>query len=156
MQKGAEVSAPFSELAEWTGLEPATPGVTGRYSNQLNYHSSSCSIATPQRGRTIPVCRQAVNHFAEIPWLIFTAASLAGVSAVYEITPVRKKFSLPAAIVAGCAENSRAGGAFASRQNQGRHSYPTGANRIKCRSQTLSIGHRFLAFHPEPFYFIFR
>ena len=26
-------------LAEWTGLEPATPGVTGRYSNQLNYHS---------------------------------------------------------------------------------------------------------------------
>ena len=29
----------FSFLAEWTGLEPATPGVTGRYSNQLNYHS---------------------------------------------------------------------------------------------------------------------
>ena len=26
-------------LAEWTGLEPATTGVTGRYSNQLNYHS---------------------------------------------------------------------------------------------------------------------
>ena len=29
----------LSFLAEWTGLEPATPGVTGRYSNQLNYHS---------------------------------------------------------------------------------------------------------------------
>jgi hypothetical protein len=29
----------FNFLAEWTGLEPATPGVTGRYSNQLNYHS---------------------------------------------------------------------------------------------------------------------
>ena len=28
-------------LAEWTGLEPATPGVTGRYSNRLNYHSAS-------------------------------------------------------------------------------------------------------------------
>jgi hypothetical protein len=28
------------EMAEWTGLEPATPGVTGRYSNQLNYHSA--------------------------------------------------------------------------------------------------------------------
>ena len=27
-------------MAEWTGLEPATPGVTGRYSNQLNYHST--------------------------------------------------------------------------------------------------------------------
>src|SRR5690606_31082169 len=32
-------AARFHELAEWTGLEPATPGVTGRYSNQLNYHS---------------------------------------------------------------------------------------------------------------------
>jgi hypothetical protein len=29
----------YKLLAEWTGLEPATPGVTGRYSNQLNYHS---------------------------------------------------------------------------------------------------------------------
>jgi hypothetical protein len=26
-------------LAERTGLEPATLGVTGRYSNQLNYRS---------------------------------------------------------------------------------------------------------------------
>ncbi len=31
----------FQDLAEWTGLEPATPGVTGRYSNRLNYHSAS-------------------------------------------------------------------------------------------------------------------
>jgi hypothetical protein len=31
----------FAFLAEWTGLEPATPGVTGRYSNQLNYHSAA-------------------------------------------------------------------------------------------------------------------
>ena len=30
-------SSPY--MAERTGLEPATPGVTGRYSNQLNYHS---------------------------------------------------------------------------------------------------------------------
>ena len=29
-------------LAERTGLEPATPGVTGRYSNRLNYRSVSC------------------------------------------------------------------------------------------------------------------
>jgi hypothetical protein len=27
-------------MAEWTRLELATPGVTGRYSNQLNYHST--------------------------------------------------------------------------------------------------------------------
>ena len=26
-------------LAVWTGLEPATPAVTGQYSNQLNYHT---------------------------------------------------------------------------------------------------------------------
>ena len=38
MKKG-ELAFAFSMLAEWTGLEPATPGVTGRYSNQLNYHS---------------------------------------------------------------------------------------------------------------------
>src|SRR5690606_32740649 len=30
-------------VAERTGLEPATPGVTGRYSNQLNYRSVSGS-----------------------------------------------------------------------------------------------------------------
>ncbi len=29
----------FATLAVWTGLEPATPCVTGRYSNQLNYHT---------------------------------------------------------------------------------------------------------------------
>ena len=41
-EKG-ELSFAFQGLAEWTGLEPATPGVTGRYSNQLNYHSLSCT-----------------------------------------------------------------------------------------------------------------
>ena len=34
-------------LAEWTGLEPATPGVTGRYSNQLNYHSLARWLSSP-------------------------------------------------------------------------------------------------------------
>ena len=28
-----------SSFAGWTGLEPATSCVTGRHSNQLNYHS---------------------------------------------------------------------------------------------------------------------
>ena len=33
------------KMAERTGLEPATPGVTGRYSNQLNYRSAQrCRI----------------------------------------------------------------------------------------------------------------
>ncbi len=35
-----DISIFASKLAEWTGLEPATPGVTGRYSNQLNYNSA--------------------------------------------------------------------------------------------------------------------
>ena len=30
-------------MAERTGLEPATPCVTGRYSNQLNYRSKAKS-----------------------------------------------------------------------------------------------------------------
>ncbi len=30
----------WKSVAEWTGLEPATLDVTGRYSNQLNYHSA--------------------------------------------------------------------------------------------------------------------
>ncbi len=35
----------LSPLAVWTGLEPATPCVTGRYSNQLNYHTVCFSLA---------------------------------------------------------------------------------------------------------------
>ena len=38
-KKKANTRFAFFGLAEWTGLEPATPGVTGRYSNRLNYHS---------------------------------------------------------------------------------------------------------------------
>ena len=29
-------------MADRTGLEPATSGVTGRHSNQLNYRSATC------------------------------------------------------------------------------------------------------------------
>jgi hypothetical protein len=36
-------------LAERTGLEPATPGVTGRYSNQLNYRSTSFIVRKVNR-----------------------------------------------------------------------------------------------------------
>jgi hypothetical protein len=34
----------FRQVARWTGLEPATPGVTGRYSNQLSYHRALASL----------------------------------------------------------------------------------------------------------------
>ena len=39
LQKGPRQGLFVRVLAERTGLEPATPGVTGRYSNQLNYRS---------------------------------------------------------------------------------------------------------------------
>ena len=41
-------------VAEWTGLEPATPGVTGRYSNQLNYHSITWWVLTGSNRRPSP------------------------------------------------------------------------------------------------------
>ena len=40
-------------LAEWTGLEPATPGVTGRYSNQLNYHSKTIANGIDTNSNTM-------------------------------------------------------------------------------------------------------
>ena len=40
-------------MARWTGLEPATPCVTGRYSNQLNYHRIFSKHGVPRWTRTI-------------------------------------------------------------------------------------------------------
>ena len=40
-------------MAEWTGLEPATPGVTGRYSNQLNYHSADWPVSIDMRASPV-------------------------------------------------------------------------------------------------------
>ena len=41
------------KLAEWTGLEPATPCVTGRYSNQLNYHSAQVRCIIMATGHSV-------------------------------------------------------------------------------------------------------
>ena len=49
-KKGELAFALRAVLAEWTGLEPATPGVTGRYSNQLNYHSRMVRSAPDATG----------------------------------------------------------------------------------------------------------
>ena len=38
--KAPDASRAFLKLAERTGLEPATSGVTGQHSNQLNYRST--------------------------------------------------------------------------------------------------------------------
>jgi hypothetical protein len=43
-------------VAERTGLEPATPGVTGRYSNQLNYRSSKKHTNEHQGLHNNPCC----------------------------------------------------------------------------------------------------
>ena len=40
MPDGRDIDVDWRELAEWTGLEPATSGVTGQHSNRLNYHSA--------------------------------------------------------------------------------------------------------------------
>ena len=36
--EGAPSNNNLGKVARLTGLEPATPGVTGRYSNQLSYN----------------------------------------------------------------------------------------------------------------------
>ena len=49
-------------MARLTGLEPATPGVTGRYSNQLSYNRADVSdndrpVFVPCPGRAAAVAR---------------------------------------------------------------------------------------------------
>ena len=43
-----------TELAGWTGLEPATSDVTGRRSNQLNYHPAVVFTAAGAAVVTMP------------------------------------------------------------------------------------------------------
>ncbi len=46
IKKGTDISSVprIHVLAERTGLEPATSGVTGRHSNRLNYHSNNICV----------------------------------------------------------------------------------------------------------------
>ena len=52
------------EMAERTGLEPPTPGVTGRYSNQLNYlvFSQTLKSAPAQRVPDLPKLHRLVTQ----------------------------------------------------------------------------------------------
>ena len=53
MTSSAERSAPHSRMmAGWTGLEPATSDVTGRRSNQLNYHPATGGLPRPKGRRS--------------------------------------------------------------------------------------------------------
>jgi hypothetical protein len=80
LKKKANLGSPlFQYLAERTGLEPATPGVTGRYSNQLNYRSKLVYFATTEystdkagdswrSGRGSPTFRRPRNRLQAIPF----------------------------------------------------------------------------------------
>jgi hypothetical protein len=56
----------LGRVAERTGLEPATPGVTGRYSNQLNYRSAVSRPWGQEAGYSIGFC-WAVKAFLAYP-----------------------------------------------------------------------------------------
>ncbi len=53
-KSGPPVGPGLFILAEWTGFEPATTGVTGRYSNQLNYHSEAWWVLRGSNPRPSP------------------------------------------------------------------------------------------------------
>ena len=50
-----------------TGLEPATPGVTGRYSNQLNYRTSHLVLNCECKYRAFfSICKFFIHFFKKI------------------------------------------------------------------------------------------
>ena len=57
----------LKKVAVWTGLEPATPCVTGRYSNQLNYQTVAliASLIAKQVQIYIRflICQKEIEHF---------------------------------------------------------------------------------------------
>ena len=57
------------QVARLTGLEPATPGVTGRYSNQLSYNRAVHALSLTSKrweviGSGIPPVKQGFGLFA--------------------------------------------------------------------------------------------
>ncbi len=61
-------------MAQRTGLEPATPGVTGRYSNRLNYRCVSVGLRPIQLLLTLegpPMLGFSTSHRANPIWKIW-------------------------------------------------------------------------------------
>ena len=52
------------KVARLTGLEPATPGVTGRYSNQLSYNRAMDVIYASRYGASIAKFRPTPTNLA--------------------------------------------------------------------------------------------
>ncbi len=64
-------------FADWTGLEPATPCVTGMYSNQLNYQSIHCFLLKRRKDRYTFIMSKyfAINYFLFFLWSYFYLSS---------------------------------------------------------------------------------
>ena len=65
-------------FAVWTGLEPATPCVTGRYSNQLNYQTK------------IQICRSRITQQRELQNLLLIQA-VANIHRIFIFTNKKTK-----------------------------------------------------------------
>jgi hypothetical protein len=83
-KKGTSKRSPFqAAVARLTGLEPATPGVTGRYSNQLSYNRPLHSPGRPGAfgcSMVRALCRQArfvrkYENFASCSWGVWGPTS---------------------------------------------------------------------------------
>ena len=80
MRPGTKTGLREEKVARLTGLEPATPGVTGRYSNQLSYNRA---------WRTgYPPPARAVNAFCTRPALFRPLPPGAGPAT---LAPLREK-----------------------------------------------------------------
>src|SRR5665648_1288108 len=62
---------PEAFLAVRTGLEPATTGVTGRYSNQLNYHSKVWWVLRGSNPRPSPCKGDALPAELSTRYLVY-------------------------------------------------------------------------------------
>ena len=61
-------------MADWTGLEPATSGVTGQHSNQLNYQSANlCGAGTRSRTRDLLITNQLLYQLSYASTIFFKA-----------------------------------------------------------------------------------
>ncbi len=74
----------FLKVARLTGLEPATPGVTGRYSNQLSYNravGAIYAIHLPASSTKRPeICAMQVKNYPPFAARLCRAANTASVA----------------------------------------------------------------------------
>ena len=73
-------------MAQRTGLEPATPGVTGRYSNRLNYRCAVCLLRDwccwllaklPAKRLTVSLCNYFKYRYLKVlgEWWVMTGSN---------------------------------------------------------------------------------